>query len=282
MNDNNESLSVMICGLPASGKTTFLGALSHSINSQEIETSLKYDGLPEDRTYLNQLAERWLSCEAMDRTIIGTDNSVELKLRSELSRINLTIPDLSGETWSHLWDERQTTRTVADLCKQASGILFFVHCDQFVKVQTVVDQNLQNKALGEEEVNATIADWLPLEHTPTQTIVVDILQSLSNVEMSDKKRKLVVILSAWDKAEASGQTPSKYLSEHFPLLSQFLEANFLFSKIKILGISAQGGDLDTEGEKLSEFDLPTNRIKITDQKDVYNDITLPLKWLLEG
>ena len=61
MDNNTESLSVMICGLPASGKTTFLGALSYSINSQEIETSLKYDGLPEDRTYLNQLAERWLS-----------------------------------------------------------------------------------------------------------------------------------------------------------------------------------------------------------------------------
>jgi GTPase SAR1 family protein len=284
MDDTTESLSVMICGLPASGKTTFLGALSHSINSQEIETSLKYDGLPADRTYLNQLAERWLSCEAMNRTVIGTHNSVELKLRSESSRISLTIPDLSGETWSHLWDERQTTTTVAELCKQSSGIVFFIHCDQFVKVQTVVDQNEQNKALGEEEieVNKVTADWQPLEHTPTQTIVVDILQSLSNISFGVERRKLVVMLSAWDKAEPCGQTPAEYLHEHFPLLNQFLEANFLFSKVKVLGISAQGGDLNTEGEKLSEVDLPTNRIKITDHKEVYNDITLPLKWLLEN
>jgi len=281
MDDNTENLSVMICGLPESGKTTFLGALSYSINSQEIETSLKYDGLSEDRTYLNQLADRWLSCEAMDRTFMGTHNSVELKLQSESSRINLTIPDLSGETWSNLWSDRQATRALADLSKHANGILFFVHCDQYVGVQTVVDQNMQNKSLGEEESEA-VADWLPLEHTPTQTIVVDILQSLSNENMCGEKMKLVVMLSAWDKTEQTGQTPKEYLNEHFPLLSQFLEANFLFSKIKVLGISAQGGDLDTEGEKLSEVDLPTNRIKITDHKEVYNDITLPLKWLLEN
>ena len=218
----------------------------------------------------------------MDRTIIGTHNSVELKLRSESSRINLTIPDLSGETWGHLWDERQTTKDVSDLCKQSTGVLLFVHCDQFVKVQTVNDQNLQNKALGEEEVKETAADWLPLEHTPTQTIVVDILQSLSSAGLSDQKRKLVIMLSAWDKTGQCGQTPTEYLSEHFPLLSQFLEANFLFTSIKVLGISAQGGDLNTEGEKLSEYDLPTNRIKVTDHNEVYSDLTLPLKWLLEN
>jgi GTPase SAR1 family protein len=281
MDGITENLSVMICGLPASGKTTFLGALAYSINSQEIETSLKYGGLAEDRTYLNQLADCWLNCEAMSRTIIGSNNSIELKLMSDISRVNLTIPDLSGETWGTLWSERQTTKEISELCNYAKGIMLFVHCDQYVKLQTVVEQNAQNNALEEDENIEDVEVWNPIEHTPTQTIIVDILQSLNNSKMSGNRKKLVVMLSAWDKAEQCGQTPIEYLNEHFPLLSQFLEVNFYFSKIKILGISAQGGDLNSESDRLSACDLPTSRIKITEKNATYNDITIPLKWLLD-
>ncbi|KJZ12802.1 hypothetical protein TW85_14370 [Marinomonas sp. S3726] len=281
MNNDIINYSLIICGLPESGKTTFLGALAYSINSHEIETALKYDGLPSNREYLTQLSKQWLNFEVMDRTIIDSNNSIELKLKNAKDIITLSIPDLSGETWSNLWSERQVDIETSNLSKNANGIIFFLHCDKYLDAQTIVERNKQNEILEENDTLEKV-NWSPSDHTPTQTKVIDILQSFNHPNMGQKKRKLVLMLSAWDRAEEVNQTPLEYLSSHFPLLSQFLEDNIYFNDIKVLGLSSLGGDLETDEEALGSIDIPTDRIKIIEDKESYNDLTLPIKWLLEN
>jgi hypothetical protein len=44
--------NILICGLPASGKTTFIAALWYLLSNREISTALKLGSLPEERIYL--------------------------------------------------------------------------------------------------------------------------------------------------------------------------------------------------------------------------------------
>ncbi len=52
--------SVVIIGLPSSGKTTFLAALWHLITERDIETRLRFGDLRAgNATHLNVIAARW-------------------------------------------------------------------------------------------------------------------------------------------------------------------------------------------------------------------------------
>ncbi len=50
---------IMICGLPESGKTTFIAALWYLLSNDEISTALTLESLPENRNYLNSLSRKW-------------------------------------------------------------------------------------------------------------------------------------------------------------------------------------------------------------------------------
>jgi predicted ATPase len=71
--------SFVICGLPGSGKTTFLAALWHLVSSREIETKLKFGSLRSgDMTHLNEIAARWRSAKVQDRTKVGPAQLVSM------------------------------------------------------------------------------------------------------------------------------------------------------------------------------------------------------------
>lgn len=241
MNSEKNKKSLVICGLPASGKTTFLAALAHIICSEDTDSRFKFNGLPSDRAYLNQLEQKWLGCQSMERTLLGQYSTVELNLKSDQDEFVLSIPDLSGETWSNFWQERSCPQEVVDIINGASGIMLFVHCDIYKRVLSIADLKLQCKTILSNNLDA-IEEWEPISHTPTQTILIDILQSISSLSVSEYKKDLIIVLSAWDMAVSSGENPNQYLKSKFPLLDQYLESKFDYTKIKVIGVSAQGGD----------------------------------------
>lgn len=65
--------SIVIIGLPSSGKTTFLAALWHVVTAQaEAPTRLRFHTLRDgDATHLNQIAARWRDAVVQDRTAVG-------------------------------------------------------------------------------------------------------------------------------------------------------------------------------------------------------------------
>ena len=276
-----ECKSLLICGLPESGKTTFLGALAYVLSSQEIKTELNFDGLVEDREYINALAETWLNCEPMERTKLVDSSVVELKLRNENEVFSLSIPDLSGETWKGLWSSRRGPLNVLELSERSDVILLCIHCDNYSKPTSITDFQRYSQALGEEILEAETENWDPDKHTSTQTMLVDLLQTLSKKPLGLVGRRLAIQLSAWDLVKELNETPLKVLESRFPLLHQYLESGFDYSEWRVFGLSAQGGDLKKpqEIDRLSALDNPSERVVLVDDKFESHDLTLPMKWL---
>lgn len=61
-------------GLPGAGKTTFLAALWHTINSNSFAASLKLDKI-DNGQYLAQLSQKWVDAEPLDRTVPSNEQT---------------------------------------------------------------------------------------------------------------------------------------------------------------------------------------------------------------
>src|SRR6266849_5109955 len=119
--------SMIICGLPASGKTTFLAALWHLVSSREVETALRFESLRNgDNAHLNALADRWRNAKVQDRTAIAANRLVSMNLLDGSGNcVRLTFPDLSGESYRRMWEERTCDSTVAEILATGEGLLLF-------------------------------------------------------------------------------------------------------------------------------------------------------------
>ncbi len=74
----------LLIGLPATGKTTFLAALWHLVESAEIPEALRLVKLEGDREYINGLTRRWMRCESLSRTPVSTETLVSMRLRETM------------------------------------------------------------------------------------------------------------------------------------------------------------------------------------------------------
>ncbi len=277
--DNSEK--ILICGLPNSGKTTFLAALWYLVTSREIETSLKFSSLPEDREHLNKLSRLWEQCLQVGRTLSGDDNIVEMNLLSSTKEITLRFPDLSGETWNSIWEDRVCTSDLVSLVSDCTAVLLFIHSDKIDKpvpiIEALAEADLLDETLGQE----LGVSFSPAK-VPTQVKLVEILQLLAKNPFGTQSKRLGVCLSAWDLAEGDGKTPEMYLTSYLPLLDQYLGSKTDYQDFKVFGISAQGGDFESDVDVLRDIPVPSNRIKLVVGTNSSHDLTLPLKWLKDS
>lgn len=282
--------SIVIIGLPASGKTTYLAALWHSVTSQELETKLKFGKLTlGNQNHLNTIASRWREARIQDRTAIAGDKIVSMNLVDEGGQtIDITFPDLPGELYQDILSNRDCRSDLIEHFR-SSGVLLFIHADTIEHPRWVFDDNQLGLQCGLETENESPVEWLP-SFAPTQVKIVDLLQVLSSPPLNVGLRKLAIMLSAWDKVEDEQLTPTDYMCQKMPLLDQYLKQSTGNWNYQIYGLSAQGGDYDSsdetdvrnaEAEKLRELDLPTSRIKLTGLESVTHDLTIPLAWIVE-
>src|SRR2546426_12094390 len=62
-------IRVLMIGLPNTGKSTFLAALWHVVQQEDVPGSLVLERFPDgNREYIAALHARWLRCEPVDRT----------------------------------------------------------------------------------------------------------------------------------------------------------------------------------------------------------------------
>jgi hypothetical protein len=273
---------ILLCGLPESGKTTFLAALWYLLNNNhEIKTELSLGSFPSNREYLNRLAEKWCRFKKIDRTKIDDAQEIILHLKDETTEVGLHMPDMSGETWRTLWATRMCTPNAAEWSQSACGIMLFMHADKINLPIDIISRNELAQVLGEPPIAGDFASWSPYT-SPTQVVLVDILQLLALPPLGRWGRRLAVIISAWDKAEESGIIPNKYLQMHLPMLHQFLQCSGIFSEVKVFGVSAQGGDLDSAKDtaRLKDENKPSRRIRMVEDHDSKHDLTVPIKWLM--
>jgi len=282
---------IILIGLQDSGKSTFLAALYHVVESGQIDDSLHLGELGPDRTYLNELRERWLNCEKLDRTKLGHEQVLQFQLiSSDGTVIDVILPDVSGETFRDQWEQRKTTIVFDDLARRADGVLFFIHPDtvrkpvriNFVRAVAAVLDDLDVPATSTSSGEGLEIKWSP-KLSPTAVQLTEVLQFLVREPEMYPVKRVAVIVSAWDLLQSDFQKPSEWLAKDLPLLSQFLKANSDSLPYKVFGISAQGGPLEQAGDLRSRINQSDRVLVASDEVGEYgiHDITAPIKWLMQ-
>ena len=296
-----ETKRVVVIGLPHVGKTTFLAALWDVVGSGEVVGSLQLDRLEGDKHHLHEIRNRWADCLEIDRTKIPDETLVSMRLKSTHSQLvnEIVFTDMSGESFEQQWNERTCKRKYANIIKDASGILLLIHPKRVKEAILISDAVKMSKVLEEpvagtsksttsdtSATRAPSAKPLPTEprYAATQVQLVEMLQFVRHLRPQRAKRlRLGIIISAWDVVETLARknavpTPEAWFSERLALLEQYVRSNSEIYEHEVFGVSAQGGELK-DADTLRKCN-PAGRISVVHKGNRSNDITLPVRWVL--
>ncbi len=297
----------LLIGLPESGKTTFIGALWHVVQANEVASALKLHRLVGDRTYLNALRDAWAQCAPMPRTSQQGDTMVRMLLADAAKNVHeLWLPDMAGETFRAHWANREWDASYDSLIEQAEGALIFIRGGRVDEPLSLVGGNWLAEKIADassqagdaeverdatEAVTSAVpeaegmkaATGVPVpwdaNESPTQAQLVDLLQLLMWRRPTVRWR-IAIVMSAWDEVRDLDRTPEQCCAERVPLLAQFLRSNERRLNIRYYGVSAQGGAIPRDNKRLLSLTHPSRRIEVVcSHAPPTNDITLPLREL---
>jgi len=302
------SSSIVICGLPESGKTTYLAALWHVLTVLTDEpcklklASKKYD----EYTYINKLHDAWLQGHRQLRTRSSTEKiGLNLTLPSG-GIIELIVPDVAGEDFKSLWSERHCTRDLAKSLQAREGLLLFINIDTLNKPRDATVAAKVHTRIGVAATKAVQdsievdADRIPDENNTAMgsrpsfvaddaaddTKLVDLLHTLARGALRSPNRRIAIILSAWDLLADDGRTPDVVLRDELPLLNGYLHKSDNGWETEVFGVSAQGGDFyDPDKEERSAeheavLAIPEqSRIRVVGNQVNSCDLTAPIAWV---
>jgi len=282
----------LLMGPAESGKTSFLAAFWIYANGAE-QAGLTVKCHPQDSSYLDELQQAWLSFTKVPRTSAGTERSVELEIirKTDRATFNLTIPDLSGETFGEIWSHRHWTPEFQTLLDGAGGALLFVHPEKIEDGETLQDVHELQALLHSEgspskqEVQSqenVIPEPFDITKVPTQIQLIDSIQLIVETSKLNHPFRLGVIVSAWDSvlATQSSAKPESWLKSRMPALATYLTSNASTFDFKVFGVSAQGIDY-AKLTSTTESTPPHERCRVaaTDILDP-TDVTTPVQWLI--
>jgi hypothetical protein len=282
---------LLLMGLRGSGKTSYLAALWHLVEAGELPAALVTSQLQPDRQYLNGIRDNWLMFREVGRTSLRSQEMVSLLLRDAQTdaSIDIIVPDLSGELFRLQWATRKATRQYADFAAKVSGVLLFIHPAGIEKApritlptgETEAPEAITASQGAEDKFAATkLKEW-SADVASTQVQLVELIQFVKYLRSSTKPVSIAVVVSAWDLVR-DPTLPSSWLESNLPLLSQFLTSNAETAPFRIYGVSALGGDLQKDLQRLQGEDVPSRRIKVVDTKmQSHGDLTAPIQFLLE-
>jgi hypothetical protein len=313
------TLSVVVIGVPDSGKSSFIAALSHILEFNEIETALTLARLPDEAKYLHEMRGDWEVCQPFERTKAGVHPIIFNLIDKEGCRVDLSFPDIAGEEFDKQWSSRIWNEDFLQEIEKATGVLLFLNVKTFRKPYSKADEDrVQRAALevtGEEDekedqetrpelieeitdTGAAIAKlvssqssddgtievndptlWKP-EEADEQAKLVDILQALAEYA-SDTQWRLGIVVSAWEIIHNAtpNVSPTAWVERNARLLSQYLRSNPESFEFGVFGVSAQGGDPEIESEKLQSIETPSERVLVVTDTYQGHDLTRVVTWV---
>jgi hypothetical protein len=281
--------SILLTGLASAGKSTWLAALWQVFETDGFDSALNQPTFLGDQRYIIELNRAWNECKNLERTPMSSPGSVAVELKaSSGDPVRLHVPDMSGELFREHWANRHWEAEFDHQVQAADGLLLMV--------STLTKEGLMRREANEVEAieaheesepeggTASEAEdppeWDPKE-SPSQIKLVEHLQFIA-LRRSQRPLRVAVMLSAWDQVrEAPFEVePRDWLRREQPLLDQYLAANGDLFPSAIYGVSAQGGDLEKDRERLLSMD-PIDRLEVVYGTQNSQDLTLPLAWLVD-
>lgn len=282
---------VALVGLPRTGKSTYLGALWQLIQDPHDDSIAEVD-VTGDRSYLQLLGERVAQLQEIDRTDVASDEGLRLVVRfRDKGDVELDVPDLSGETLRLLVEERVWHDLVRDAVESADAILLFVHPD---RLRLPIRTNFTDAALadlvktsrdGAETVDASNAGLPegPLHFAPryacTAAKLVDAIENIVAGADSRRPIRIGIVLSAWDEID-SAPTPREWLGQELPAVARMCSANAELVELGVFGVSALGGRIPKEKERLLKLGGVFERAYARDADGRAVPLCRPLEWAL--
>ncbi|KTC09414.1 hypothetical protein Q1J55_04000 [Pseudomonas syringae] len=297
----------VVMGLPESGKTTFLAALWHLVEAGDTDCNLALDGYRGNLKYLNKISEAWRTFQHVPRTTYGEEVDVSIGLRNQKTgeRGIAFFPDVAGEVFDRQVIERRCRSEFVDAVSADDGVLFFITANTyedflslaelnarlgFAGTETPIDADQTQTAERNDESGNSGASpaghgraWRR-EDLPRQVKIVQILSDLQRSPFTQRRRRVAIMISAWDLARGMNMTPRDWLACHMPLVNQYLKTNNVYFEHEIYGVSAQGVDLRNADAVDAAAKLPqsSRRISIVGPEGDGHDLTLPLVWLMSA
>lgn len=256
----------LIAGLPDAGKSTYIAALSYILEHPSEGQALRINIRNDDRTYINKLSEAWLNQEALERTTQGEFNRLTFSITDKnAEKFNLTIPDIAGEEFKSLIQNRDSFLEEWDA--DCNGLLLFI-------------KELPNIPILQEQIgetNQSSENTFPEFSVDLISIDIQIILLIKTLLKKFPIKNLVLCISAWDELIDVYSKPVECIKDRFPMLYNFIM--YYFPDCKIFGVSAQGGAYNDETvNTLYENTINNNRAYIvTPEGEKIYDITLPLE-----
>lgn len=138
---------IFIMGAPNAGKSTYLAALWHSVIQTEMPIKFKLKRMEKDTQYLYSLEKKWLAVEPLERTVIGQEVSeLTLLLTDGNQDLEVEFPDLSGETFQNIYENREMSQHLYQKICDANAILYFINVENIYHGQLIseVSEEIRN------------------------------------------------------------------------------------------------------------------------------------------
>ena len=264
-----------------------------------------YEG---DREYIIARHDEWLSYAPVMRTRDQTAPILMTLGDARGRSFQLSIPDLSGETFKTQFEDRTCNRKVAEAIPDVAGIGVFISPsriedptrirDVWATIDAATTSEMERETpeaastpavapSAAEEEPAARAEQPPVDfetdHCCTQVQYVDLLQQLLD-QGARTPIRCAIILSAIDVLDGTPyeNNPASFIRDRMSLLDQFLRARPDLFSFRIFGVSAQGGSYDKPASIDAIASLGAARIRVCTDGAQDNDISRPIKWLAFG
>jgi hypothetical protein len=235
----------LIIGKPHSGKTTFIAQLYARIDSNNSLLKLykAVDNLSPIIEALRCLAKG----EEVEATPTDKSTIISLPLQVGEHEIDLYCPDYGGEQINSIIENREVDSKWSELIYQSQNWLLFIRPSN---ISTAYD--LSNKTI-KPDVLEKGAGEIEEYSISDQSAFIELLQIFLHIKGMDahfknSTTKLTIVLTCWDEIN-SKETPKDELRKCLPLLLNFVESNWIQSKINIIGLSALGFSLKEKVNK---------------------------------
>lgn len=264
-----QSTKFFMVGMPGSGKTTYLAMLSNMLIDCVSTTKLykKVNDMPEGYEYIEEYGKNLLQGKILSRTPSEMYNEMHMPLYDrDGKQYLLDIPDLSGEVFRDLVQDRRIEKRIVNRIRETDCILFFINFKNMsIEKRIPLHKNPTDKKDNSDtnKVKPMAMD-LDKQREANQSEVVELLQTL--LELKQTTPYIRFVLSAWDKVEkeCADILPEKFAERKFPLIYQFVKANSKRLQGEYWGVSAQGGDFADESDMIRIENEEYGAIKVVD------------------
>jgi hypothetical protein len=281
--------SIVMVGLPDSGKTNYIAALWEAL--QKGKGRLSAPVPPDDITYV----EEALSCQSRGEFAPRSDKNIEesrrnfsvtvrLKSQQNAPSIDIVVPDITGELWKGAVETTEITpEWMAELEGAAGAVLFIrLHAESN---SAPLDWVTTDRLLTTSVLNE--ADQKKSQGIPTQIALCELLRFLEHAFPQGGQRgkpRVAVAVTAWDlmDAETAAKGAGAFLRKEYPLFAGRLD-DIESLDVAVFGVSACGGDFKDQIFKARYLKgEATGYVAIGGGKThvVERDVTIPIAWVL--